>query len=319
MNLRQLRYFVEIADTGSAAAAAVRLHVAPTALSMQLAALEDDLGGQLFDRSRRPMELTALGRYFHPRAKALLADARRLHDEAAVVASGRSGVVAIGYTRSTIFSILPAAIQRYRDTHAGVRVELIAMLSEHQHEALRAGRIQVGVSRYLGPAPPLDDLTFTRLLDDPFVVALPLQHSLARRKTVRGQELQALGLITYPRDPQSRFAEHTVSILRSAGCMAPVAYEAEDIHTALGMVASHLGFCLVGRSVSMGSRRDLAFVRLMGLQDSAAVYAVTRNDADEPAVKWLVDALVSTAGKPVQSKPSPVREQANTTRTRRQR
>ena len=193
------------------------------------------------------------------------------------------------------------------------------MLSEHQHEALRSGRIQVGVSRYLGPSPPLDDLRFTRLLDDPFVVALPLQHPLACRKTVRGQELQALGLITYPRDPQSRFAEHTVSIMRSAGCMAPVTYEAEDIHTALGMVASHLGFCLVGRSVSTGSRRDLAFVRLMGVQDSAAVYAVTRSDADDAPVRWLVDALISTAGKPAQSKASPVREQANTTRTRRQR
>ncbi len=182
------------------------------------------------------------------------------------------------------------------------------MLSEHQHEALRSGRIQVGVSRYLGPAPLLDGLAFTRLLDDPFVVALPLQHPLARRKTLRGEELGTTGLITYPRDPQSRFAEHTVSILRSAGCMAPVAYVAEDIHTALGMVASHLGFCLVGRSVSTGSRRDLAFVRLMGVQDSAAVYAVTRSDADDAAVAWLVDALVSTAGvppRPTTSRPRP--------------
>ena len=319
MNLRQLRYFVEIADTGSAAAAAVRLHVAPTALSMQLAALEEDLGGQLFDRARRPMELTTLGHYFHPRAKALLADAHRLHEEAAGVATGRSGVVAIGYTRSTIFSILPAAIQRYRSTHEGVRVELLAMLSEHQHEALRSGRIQVGVSRYLGPAPPLDGLTFTRLLDDPFVVALPTQHPLARRKALRGEELEALGLITYPRDPQSRFAEHTVSILRSANCRAPVAYEAEDIHTALGMVASHLGFCLVGRSVSIGSRRDLAFVRLMSVQDSAAVYAVTRGDSDDAAVTWLVDALVSTTGEPTKSTAGLAHAHASAARSLRRR
>ncbi len=67
MNLRQLRYFCEIVEAGSAAAAATRLHVAPTALSMQLGQLEDQLGGELFDRSRRPMELTALGRYFGKR------------------------------------------------------------------------------------------------------------------------------------------------------------------------------------------------------------------------------------------------------------
>ena len=96
MNLRRLRYFVAIVDAGTAAGAAEKLHVASTALSMQLGALEEELGGALFDRSRRPMELTPLGRYFHPRAKALLDDARRLHGEAVCIASGRSGVVAIG-------------------------------------------------------------------------------------------------------------------------------------------------------------------------------------------------------------------------------
>ena len=294
MNLRRLRYFVAIVDAGTAAGAAEKLHVASTALSMQLGALEEELGGALFDRSRRPMELTPLGRYFHPRAKALLDDARRLHGEAVCIASGQSGVVAIGYTRSTIFSILPIALRRFRASHAGVRIELLAMLSEHQHEALRSGRIQLGVSRYLGPAPALEGLTFTRLLDDPFVVALPSAHPLARRKALRAEDLDVLGLITYPRDPQSRFAEQTVSIIRAAGSQTSVAYEAEDIHTALGMVASDLGFCLVGRSVSIGSRRDLAFVRLVGARDSAAVYAVTRSGEHDIALDRLVEALVST-------------------------
>src|SRR5206468_10550495 len=86
MNLRQLRYFCEIVESGSAVAAASRLHVAPTALSMQLGQLEEELGGELFDRSRRPMELTALGRYFHPRARMLLAEAKHLQEEARGVA-----------------------------------------------------------------------------------------------------------------------------------------------------------------------------------------------------------------------------------------
>lgn len=174
------------------------------------------------------------------------------------------------------------------------------MLSEHQHEALRSGRIQVGVSRHLGPAPPLEGFTFQRLLDDPFVAAIPLAHPLARRKTVRGEELGALGLINYPRDPQSRVAEHTVSVLRATGSPAPVAYEADDIHAALGMVASGLGCCLVGRSVSVANRSDLSFVRLSGLKDSAAVYAVTRADGQGAAVSGMVEALVSTTRRSIE-------------------
>lgn len=294
MNLRQLRYFCEIVEAGSAVAAAGRLHVAPTALSMQLGQLEEDLGGELFDRSRRPMELTALGRYFHPRATMLLAEATRLHEEARAVAAGESGVLAVGYTRSTIFSILPDAIRAFRTGHAKVKVEILSMLSEHQHVALQSGRIQVGVSRYLGPVDPVDGLDFTHLLDDPFVVALPATHPLARRKSLRAADLDPVGLITYPKDPQSRFAEHTLALLRSSGGQSPVAYEAADIHTALGMAASHLGFCLVGRSVSRGSRHDLVFLPMPALRDQAAVFAVTKSGETSKVVKAFVASLVRT-------------------------
>jgi DNA-binding transcriptional LysR family regulator len=75
MNLRQIRYFCTVVEAGSAVLAAETLFVAPTAISMQLAQLEDHLGGELFDRSRRPMELTSLGKYFYPRAKELLSHA----------------------------------------------------------------------------------------------------------------------------------------------------------------------------------------------------------------------------------------------------
>ncbi|HSI57855.1 MAG TPA: LysR family transcriptional regulator [Ideonella sp.] len=294
MNLRQLHYFCEIVDAGSAVVAASRLYVAPTALSMQLGRLEQELGGELFDRSRRPMELTALGRYFHPRAKSLLAEARHLQEEAQSVAAGQSGVLAVGYTRSTIFSILPNAIRAFRLSHPNVRVELIALLSEHQHVELQTGRIQVGVSRYLGPVAPIEGLAFTRLLDDPFVVALPATHPLAQRKSLRPNELDQAGLITYPKDPQSRFAEHTIALLRSAGSQSPVAYEAIDIHTALGMVASHLGFCLVGRSVGRGSRGDLAFVPMAKLDDKAAVFAVTKGSETSKLVSSFVETLAAT-------------------------
>ncbi len=302
MNLRQLRYFCAIVEAGSAAAAATRLHVAPTALSMQLGQLEGDLGGELFDRSRRPMELTALGHYFHPRAKMLLADTKRLHDEARAVAAGNSGVLAVGYTRSTIFSILPNAIRTFRASHPNVKVEILSLLSEHQHVELQTGRIQVGVSRYLGPVEPVEGLTFTRLLDDPFVVALPATHPLAKRKSLRAAELDPAGLITYPKDPQSRFAEYTIALLRSSGGRSPVAYEATDIHTALGMVASHLGFCLVGSSVSRGSRRDLAFVPLPDLKDTAAVFAVTKAGETSKVVNGFIQSLLRTSGSATASR-----------------
>ena len=225
----------------------------------------------------------------------MLSDAQRLIDEARDLAAGHLGWLSIGFTRSTIFSVLPNAIRSFRTSHAKVKVEILSMLSEHQHEALQSGRIQVGVSRYLGPVEPVDGLEFTHLLDDPFVVALPAPHPLAKRKSLRATDLNATGLITYPKDPQSRFAEHTIALLRSSGGQSPMAYEAADIHTALGMVASHLGFCLVGRSVSRGNRSDLAFVPLPELRDQAAVFAVTKAGESSKVVTGFVESLLRTS------------------------
>jgi DNA-binding transcriptional LysR family regulator len=152
-------------------------------------------------------------------------------------------------------------------------------------------------SERLGLVPPGNGLDFNRLLDDPFVVALPATSPLARRKLLHAADLDPEGLITYPKDPQSRFAEHTISLLRSTGNQSPVAYEASDIHTALGMVASHLGFCLVGRSVQFGSRRDLAFVPMPALVDKAAVFAVTKTGEKSKIAAAFVETLVATTSQ----------------------
>ena len=68
MNIKQLKYFCEVVDAGGVNAASANLFVAPTAISMQVSQLEGDLKGKLFDRSTRPMELTALGKFFYPKA-----------------------------------------------------------------------------------------------------------------------------------------------------------------------------------------------------------------------------------------------------------
>jgi len=297
MNLRQLRYFCEVVEAGSAVAAAGRLHVAPTAISMQIAQLEEEFGGELFDRSRRPMTLTLLGQYFHPRAKELLADSRRLLDEAQAVAAGKTGVLALGYTRSTIFSIIPRTIRAFHKTHPYVKVELLAALSEHQHALLQEGRIQIGVSRYLGAVELPEDLESTQLLEDPFVVTFPTGHALLRRKSVPVATLRDEPLITYPKDPQSNFAQHTIDLLRNGGVTPRVAYEANDLHTALAMVASGLGYCLVGRSVSEGSRSDIAFRPVTGLRDTATVMAVTRRGDRNKVVASFVETLTNITAR----------------------
>jgi DNA-binding transcriptional LysR family regulator len=280
MNSRQLRYFCMVADQGTLSRAAERLFVAPTAISMQIAQLEAALGGDLFDRTSKPMSLTALGKFFLPRARELLYQGVRLEQETRDVAAGKQGWLGIGFVRSLLYSVLPRAVRAFRQRHPAVKLELIELLSESQPEALRNGRIHLGLSRHIRPEVAPADLRHTVLFEDAFIAAIPAQHLLARRKTVSLSALGELPLISYPKDPASSFALHVQSVLHAAGVRPQVGHEAIEIHTALGLVAAGLGYAVVGASVAERGQSDVAFVRIPEIQARTTVLAVTRLDEE---------------------------------------
>jgi DNA-binding transcriptional LysR family regulator len=295
MNFRQLRYFCEVADSGTLARAAERLFVAPTAISMQIAQLEEGLGGMLFDRTARPMKLTPLGLFFLPRARELLANGQRLEEETRDVASGKSGWLGIGFVRSLLNSRLPSALHAFRQAHPEVKLELVEMLSEHQPAQLRSGRIHLGLSRFALAPEPVAELRHTPLFEDPFVVALSAQHPLARRRRLTVVDLDGLPLISYPKDPHSGFAQRVLAALLAAGAQPRVDHEAIEIHTALALVAAGLGYAIVGASVAERGQRDVVFLPIPALKTRTVVMAVTRVGEDNPLVDRMLALLQSAA------------------------
>ncbi len=288
--MRQLRYFCEVVESGSAVRAARTLFVAQTAISMQLAQLEETLGGALFDRSRRPMELTALGKFFYPRARELLLEDRRLEEEARGLAAGKRGWIGVGFVRSVIYSVLPGAVRAFREAYPDVQLDLVELLSEHQPAQLRSGRLHLAISRFIGSFDRHADLAYTELFDDPFVAVLPRDSSLATRKSVKLAELAALPFISYPKDPQTPFALQVLAMLHNAGVKPKIAYETIEISTAFALVAAGVGFALTGASVTHHNRTDVAFVPVSDLKTSATVVAVTRANEESK----LVAAFLST-------------------------
>jgi len=291
MNLRSLRYFCEVVETESANLAASRLHVVPAAVSMQIAQLEELLGGKLFDRATRPMKPTPLGRFLYPKAKALLSDTQRMLEEAQDLTLGRSGWLSIGFTRSTIFSVLPDAVRTMRVHAPKVRIDLTEILTEHQGEALRNGLIHVGLARTIGPFAAEDDLACIPLFTDPLWVALSSISPLARRKVLNPKDLADTSFISYPKDPNSSFARSTIQALELAGVKPRIGYEAKEIHTALGLVAAGLGFALVGKSVADSNRSDIRFLPVRGVKTTANVFAIRRKGVPHQLVDAFLDIV----------------------------
>lgn len=291
MNLRQLRYFCEVVEAGNARAAAEKLFVAPTAISMQISQLEAQLGAALLDRASRPMKLTPLGEFVYPKARELLAASSRLEFEAKGMAAGKLGWLGIGFTRSTIFSILPEAVRAMQSAYPGVRIDLVEILTEDQPAALRSGAIHLAIARSLGAFVREPDLHYTALFDDPLVAALPAQHALAQCSSLRAADLEALPYVSYPKVANAHFSRQVLGILAQAGARVEVGHEAKEIHTALGLVAAGLGTTILGRSVAANNRSDIRFVPIADLAVQSQVLAVRKAGPAQPLVEAFLGKL----------------------------
>src|SRR5687767_2086529 len=179
MELRHLRYFVAVAEELHFGRAAVRLHVSQPPLSQQIKALEEELGVQLFQRTRRHVELTDAGRALLPEARAALEQAERAQRVAREAGAGARGRLVIGFVTSASYSVLPAAVRALRRAWPSVEVTLREMVPSAQLEALEWREIDVGLLR-----PPVDDarVEVEVVLEEPLLVALPARSALARKR-----------------------------------------------------------------------------------------------------------------------------------------
>lgn len=300
MNLRQIRYFCEVVDAGGGSAAAKRLFVAPTAISAQLALLEQNLGGELFDRATRPMQLTSLGRFFYPRAKELLIQASRLEQESKQVANGSGGWLGVGFIRSTLFSLLPSVIKSYREQHPEVHLDLVEVLSEYQEEKLRQHRIDVGISRFIGVFEQHVDMNYEVIMNDPFSVALPIDHPLAQHDAFPISAFNQLPFILYPKDTRSPFGQKILNYLEERGIRPAVIHDAIEIHTALALVGAGLGGTLVSGSITPNNRSDVVFLPVDDIDISTTLVAVTRKGEANLLLEEFIRMLIIKAEEEIQ-------------------
>ncbi|NMW25445.1 LysR family transcriptional regulator, partial [Rhodanobacter denitrificans] len=147
-DLRQLRYFVAVAEELSFTRAALRLHLSQPPLSQQIQSLEQDLGVRLLERTKRSVALTEPGRIFLEQARQILAKVDEARSQVVAAAAGYSGQLRLAYTVSVSFHpAMPQALLRFGQIAPNVRLQLSEMYTEPQFAALLAGQIDVGFVR----------------------------------------------------------------------------------------------------------------------------------------------------------------------------
>jgi LysR family transcriptional regulator, benzoate and cis,cis-muconate-responsive activator of ben and cat genes len=286
VELRHLRYFVEVARERNFTRAAEKLHIAQPPLSRQVQQLEDELGIDLIEAGSRPLRLSEAGRLFYEQAVQVLeridemkAMVGRLHD------ADRDRFT-IGFVGSTLYGRLPEVIRSYRAARPSVVLTLLEMTSVEQIPALKEGRIDVGFGRIV-----LDDTALQRQLlrNEKLLAAVPGNHRvLARDGALRLTDLAAEPLIVYPKAPRPSYADQVLSLFREAGLKPPAVHEVRELQTALGLVAAEAGVCLVPASVERLRRDNVAYRPLDAVQAVSPIIMSSRKGDRSPELALIL-------------------------------
>jgi LysR family transcriptional regulator, benzoate and cis,cis-muconate-responsive activator of ben and cat genes len=257
MELRQLRYFVAVADELHFTRAAARLEIAQPPLSQQVRRLEHDLGVRLFDRTNRRVQLTDVGRAFLMEAKLTLAQADRAIDAARRARTSSGGRIVIGAQGSAEVIVFPRVLPRFLKRRPAVDVTVQSPLTPAEQVAmLRNGQIDVGFLRL-----PVQDpaLVVVPILSEPLVAALPMRHLLARRRSVTLQELAASTFVMFRRQNAPGMYGIIMGIWRAAGLKPKVLEDTMRMQTILSLIAVGRGVSLVPTSAMGLGRRGVVF------------------------------------------------------------
>lgn len=295
LELRQLRYFVAVAEEKNFTRAARRVFVTQPALSHQIRRLEEDLGVKLLERSSRHVELTEAGRDLLALARQTLTGLERGVEELRRKAGVGRTVLRVALTEYGNYGPLPEAIRRFAERHPDVRLEQIEANTLAQQAELRAGRLDVGFYLETSRDP---DLSSEVLWREPLVLALPATHRLARLERIPFRLLDGEPLILNSRRHAPGMHDYILRLCREAGARPRVREnEGPQIYTFGGvarLVAEGAGLFPIVATLARVGFPGVAFRPLCDPEPSLPIVAAWRRDDPSPLVRGLVEAV--TAG-----------------------
>ena len=247
MELRQLRYFVVLAEELHFHRAAERLCISQPPLTQQIRALEAELQVLLLHRTSRKVQLTDAGRVFLERSRQVLAAVDASVEAARGASDGLIGLLRVGYIHSASHTLMPAIVRASTDKLPRLRLHLHELDVDRQVDALLADRIDVGLIRMPLLHPGVESRV---LLTEGFVLALPQRHPLTKVAKVAIGQLAGQSLIGYPNARgEGTFHRALMELCASGGIAPSISQVARTVQTALGLVRAGVGLAIVPRSI----------------------------------------------------------------------
>ena len=301
-DLRRLRAFHAVAESGSFSAAANKLGYAQSVVSHHVAALEREFGLTLVNRATRPVSVTDAGARLLRHTAGVLGQVTAAEDELRAIAGLQSGTLRVGAFLSACNSFVPAALARFDAAHPEVEVRLAQLEEPEALRRLRSGDLDLAVVwRLWQPADRGDhrrDEAFEQvhLADDPYRVVLPATHPLGRRRELRLADLAGERFNVPPAEgstlPYRRMLER---LCAEAGFEPNIAYEVQDVTVARAFVAAGLSVALMPELTIPEPRADVVVRPVRDVNPFRSLYAAWLRDRRVPSVARMVRCLADAA------------------------
>jgi DNA-binding transcriptional LysR family regulator len=280
IDLRQMRYFLAVAETLHFGRAASKLRIAQPNLSLQVRKIEQALGHALFIRTTRGVRLTAAGAYLAQRAEELQTGFDDAMQTAQRIGQGEEGMLLVGFSGSAMYGQLPFVLDHFRRRYPKVQVQLREMYAHEQTPLLLNGPLDVG---FIRDGMPAEGLHMTPLSREPFHAVFPQSHRLAESSgPLAPRELKDERFVLFtPRIARLAF-ERTLAVCTAAGFTPDISLEAPQWVTIISLVAAGMGVSIAPASVAR-------------LNIPGAVFRPLRSKAWSAVDLWTGDSMRNPA------------------------
>ncbi len=289
--MRQLEYFIAVAEEQNFTRAAERVHISQSGVSAQIRRLEREIGAELFDRSARTVTLTVAGKAALEHARATLAAAGSIGRAVAEVTELIRGRLTIGMVIGCTVTPLFDALAAFHEAYPGVELSLLEDGSDRLVEGVRGGDIDVALIGAAHAAP--DDLDSLTLIDERLVVAVPAGHPLERRRRVRLRDLTDHPLVCMPSGTGLRTVLDQACAAQ--GLHPTIALEASAADAIAALAGRGLGVAVLSESMA-ASYRDRLTAHLIDDVRTPALLALVWKRASNPALRELLTHARRTFG-----------------------
>jgi DNA-binding transcriptional LysR family regulator len=313
-DLRQLRYFVTVAEEKHFGRAAARLSMTQPPLSQAIRALEETLGVELFARTKRSVELTSVGADLLPEVQRLLAAAEGLRPLAQSLARGEAGVLSLAFVSTADYGLLPLLLRDFGVRHPRVRLELTEATSDVQVEELVAGRIDAGLVIAPLPSRYAAQLSWLPIAREPLVIAMSTEmaqrvqggasagakgrrnpnedpHAEWLDRPVSLRDLADAPLVIFPRRLAPGFYDIIMDCYGVAGLVPRIGQEAIQMQTIVSLVSAGMGIALVPQSLRNLRRTGVVYRPLSESVPAIETGLVWRTDEVTPVLAGFIEIV----------------------------